>query len=224
MKNIVFISGWGTNKEIWNNIKDQLKENDKIRFSYIPWNLYIQQKTTQKFNSQTIIIGWSLGALIALQLAIKNHKISKLILFSPTAYMPKEKNYNGISRRILDSMLLKLKTDKHAVLKDFAHNGLLEENKSIDFFLKQALTYSTQDLSNGIEYLKKTDIRSELKNVNTPALIFHGKNDRTIPISQALYINHNLINSKIVSLNKGHYLLSIKQSIILREIKNFICT
>lgn len=222
-KNIIFISGWGTNKDIWKKIEINLGID--FDFQHLNWNEYVQGKLNTGIINNSIVIGWSLGSVIGLELTLKFvDKVSKLILISPTARILKDVNYNGTSSKILESMMEKIKANPNQVLKECACNYSSDDNKEFqDIFLEQAVQYSVNDLYNGLKFLKETDIRNVLGQLSIPTLVIHGNKDKVIPLSQGVYLSENLKSSKLAVLNAGHDLPISFGSVIADKIRNFIC-
>ena len=71
---IILISGWGTDSSIWNTIADKLDNPVNL----IPWWECLSNdpsnnsllKLLAELNDPVLLVGWSLGGMIALSAAI----------------------------------------------------------------------------------------------------------------------------------------------------------
>lgn len=227
-RDIIFISGWGTNEEIWKSLKNSLDNlNSDFKYHYLSWSKYIKDNSDflEGNYDNPIIIGWSLGTIVGLKLALQYpSRISKLILLSPTARMLKDIDYDGAHLKILESMIGKIKTNPNQILKECARNYSSDNNEEFqEIFLRQAFQYSVIELCDGLDFLRDADIKSDIKKLNLPTLIIHGRKDKIIPLSQGEYINSNIQNSKLKILDAGHDLLISRASEISKEVREFIC-
>lgn len=218
---ITFISGWGTTSGAWAGV---LNELPKFKHSFISWSDFLSADQTS-LSPNSILIGWSLGSLAALKLAIDNlSNIQKLILLSPTARMLKEKNYSGVRASILKSMIKNLSTNRETVLHEFAQNASGGDAQFTQSFTSQAASFSTEELSRGLDHLKSTDLREEIKSIKIPTLILHGTNDNIIPLSQGEYLANNIAGAKIKTFNGTHSLPHSHPEELAREITKFLCS
>lgn len=220
---IVFISGWGTDSDIWDDLKKLLGESYK--YMHFSWSEYLKGNSSDvSLPDSSVVIAWSLGALIAQQLMVKENKVSKLILLAPTARMVRDKGYKGVNARILQSMIDKLDRDRDTVIHDFALNASLSDDTFVDKFIKQSAKYTLSELRQGLEFLRDSDLRNEISEIAVNTLIVHGNQDMIIPVSQGIYVSENMKNSKSILLDAGHALLTAKVHDIAKEIQVFLCT
>jgi pimeloyl-ACP methyl ester carboxylesterase len=49
------------------------------------------------------------------------------------------------------------------------------------------------------------DLAKLLPNITTPVTIINGRNDRVVPVSNALYLDDRLPNSRVVLIDAGHF-------------------
>jgi pimeloyl-[acyl-carrier protein] methyl ester esterase len=227
-KNIIFISGWATNNNIWTNVTQQMN-NKTIS---IPWNRCLKEKnnenklysTLMKDDSEYTLVGWSLGGIIALNGAINfPKKIKKLLLISSTARMLADTNYNGTPEKHLRSMKIKLQKYKEKVLNDFLSVSFNpERNNCPDEIINCAKLYDTNTLKDGLEYLAKSDFRNKLQNIKCPVNILHGEYDQVIPCANSLYLSEKIEKAQIhIVPNAGHMLPLYHSKLILEGLKKY---
>lgn len=179
-------------------------------------------------STPTVLIGWSMGAIIALETASVNPThITGLVLVSGTASFCTRHDYsNGTDRKVVRGMRLGLKNEAEDVLESFykmaAEPGTVDPEESADL-LNNAIESGISALAHGLEYLEKTDLRDRLGLVRIPVLLAHGNADTIIPASAGEYLNGHLADCRIkVYEGAGHKPFIPYRDQIADEIKSFI--
>ncbi|BAC24731.1 bioH [Wigglesworthia glossinidia endosymbiont of Glossina brevipalpis] len=217
--NLVFIHGWGLNSCIWNNIIIILSNYFKLHLVDLPgygknilYKEYSFSKITEiiacKSPKKSILIGWSLGGLIATNISIVYpEKFKGLIIVSSSPCFCEKKDWPGIKKEILNNFSFQLKNDFHNTVKKFfniqflgtkKNNNEIKKLKNI-FFRQKEPSYKT--LSSGLKILKNIDIRNYLKYIKIPTLRIYGNLDVIVPVKiipiikklQNFNINKNII-------------------------------
>lgn len=223
-KNVILIGGWGSNKKSWQTL--QYKISNNFIFYYYGWEEYLKNKNslTDLLNKQksAILIGWSLGGLIALESALANtSKIEKLVLLAATARMPKDKNYIGVNPKTLKSMTSKLAAKREELIRDFATNCFYPQPPD-PLFKAASKNFTDKELTTGLEFLNNSDLRAELKKINIPTLIIHGTKDKIMPLRQSDYLAKVLPNNSFKTLALGHALPFYQSKELLTAVESFI--
>ena len=237
MNQIIFISGWGTDPSVWNPVLRDKSPNPQIpKYPNIIMNWWeclsdeVSKNKLYKLLSESdspcILVGWSLGGMIALSAAIAfSEKVSGLVLISSSAKMVQDKDYIGVSPRLLKAMKFRLKTDKTGLLNDFAVMGLspLENEHMRKVFVDAALEISSDKLSEGLSYLQNCDLRNRLKNITVPVNIVHGECDEIMNPANAYYLEENLSNVDMnIVVDGGHFLIHSNPEIIIESIEELL--
>jgi pimeloyl-[acyl-carrier protein] methyl ester esterase len=228
---LIFIPGWGTDSSIFKVISEELKAHS----IYIEWwnclsdnkdnnALYMELKLS---DDPVLIVGWSLGGLIALSVAIKYQKkikISGLFLISTTPKMVEDEGYCGVNKNVIKAMIHKLNRNSiETLLKDFFSLCVDKTDNSISNLLSIAIKIEKEHLLSGLLYLQNTDIRNELDKIELPVKLIHGGKDRVISIKNGIYLSEKLSRSEIKILQEEEHLFFIKDPFFLvDEISNFI--
>ncbi len=225
---LIFISGWGTDCSIFKNISKALK----MQSIYIEWwnclsdnkdsnALYLELESS---DDPVVIVGWSLGGIIALSEAIKyQKKISGLFLISTTSRMIEDEDYCGVNKNVIKAMIHKLNRNPAETLKDFFSLCVDNTYNPISSLLRAAIKIEKEYLLSGLLYLKNTDIRNELEKIKLPARIIHGRKDRVISIKNGIYLSERLTRSEITILQEEEHLFFLKApSLLIDEISDFI--
>ena len=208
-KNIIFLHGWGSNKEIMKCFKNSFND---FRHIYIDMpgfgkssNNYIlttedYAKITDKFLnelniSKDIIIGHSFGGKAATLLKPK----LLVLLASAGIIMPKP-------------LSVKLKIKTYKLLKSL---GLGKFRK---YFISQDAKKMSENMYETFKNVVDEDFSEIFRNYNGKVLIFGGRGDTAVP-PEAVKKQSELFNSKNIMLNGGHYFFfNDKDAIKNREI------
>lgn len=206
---ILFLSGWAANKDIFPN-PPKVSPLHRHDFS---------EKVSAKSLSESLLhicpqgglhlIGWSLGGMMALELAAKYpEKIKELTIISSTAKFINDKNYNaGIPASSLK--WLKRQVNHNASTAQLAFYQTMfsaKEKAAADIFAtREPMVKSTAALLAGLEYLQYSDLRSLLSAITVKVKIIHGTADTICPLTAGIYLAEHLPNCELFTLpDCGH--------------------
>lgn len=207
-KNLIFIHGLGFNKKIWFFLKEKLKSNFKIytinlpipikkNNFYIELNNFINIKISQiPYNS--ILIGWSIGGILATLLAIRNQKkILSLITIASSPCFMKKNSWPGMNNAQIKKLKKELIYNYKNSIKNFINLQKNEQNKKYIKILKKKITSIAQpkiiSIKFNIKILKKIDLRNLITKINIPMLRIYGEFDVIVP-KKISYILNNLLH------------------------------
>lgn len=229
-KRVLLVSGWATDNDAWDDMLEDIKSD--FLFERISWSECLDDKNNRLFNmleqaeQPVVVIGSSLGGLLALQAVIKYpNKCSQFIMICSTARMVKDEHYVGVDPKILNAMKFGLKINRKGLLTDFAIKLFAPAPRTDDIekFLKVTEKFSTKQLIKGLNVLLKMDLRKELKNIRLKVLSLHGARDNIMPIEQSEYIHKHLTNGTLeIIKDSGHNMLVTHARKVSRKIKEFI--
>jgi pimeloyl-[acyl-carrier protein] methyl ester esterase len=210
---LVMLHGWGFSSGIFTSLVDKYKDQYQITLIDLPGHGYsdnveggIDEWCSEIINlipKNSIILGWSLGGLIAIKIATRL-KISKLILVASTPnFIHSDKWKYGIDIDNFINFSESIKINISKGLKRFISLQtnqkvqIKELNKLIDNF-----PTNPKSLNQGLKILLSTDLSRELKNLSIPVQAILGKNDALIPSKINDWYEHQKIPSTII--NTGH--------------------
>ncbi|MCK4248444.1 MAG: alpha/beta fold hydrolase, partial [Candidatus Omnitrophica bacterium] len=171
--------------------------------------VFLQKNQIDRAN----IIAWSLGAQVALRLTLDRPElVQSLVLVSTTPKFIADDNFpHGLSSAQVRKRALDIKKDLISGINDFQSRlfcrAEIKEKRFRPAFqiLKQCKPPSLDAALAGLEVLKTTDLRSELKNIQIPTLIIHGKEDSICPFPAAEYMAQTIPNAHLELMeNTGH--------------------
>lgn len=141
------LNGWAASPDAWSLCKF---ERSRL-FSYVEQLDGAPEKALET-EKDVVLVGWSMGGSSALRLAIAHpEKIAGLVLVAATPRMMKDEGWVGMTDRRLAAL--------EAGLRLTMGGGFfgVPEGRPNPY-----MTDSEENLSRGIDYLRKTDLRTEL--------------------------------------------------------------
>jgi pimeloyl-[acyl-carrier protein] methyl ester esterase len=162
-----------------------------------------------------VIIGWSLGGLLAPKLAEKYPK-AKLILISTGPKLgPKDKMAKTMFDVVkqgwgIKILYLGLRLPKKWLTISYKRiNRMSDENGGVGKLLLENVDFfrglSEERIRGVIQTLKETDNRQLLPRLKNKTLIFGGEDDKLMPIDLAKEMNKLIKNSRLVVTKGGHF-------------------
>ncbi len=159
------------------------------------WISKLIQTYFGSFTCDTILAGWSTGAMIAAALAPLLQP-KALILLSPTLSFIRRDSYTfGTKSSLVASMINELAADKHKVLEQFHKRCGFET-------LRNSENYSVPLLQKGLFFLKQADLLVSPP-PSCPVICMHGTGDSIIPVKAGHYACEHLRGS-MHTFDGGH--------------------
>ncbi|OOQ97349.1 alpha/beta fold hydrolase [Bacillus cereus] len=226
---VIFIPGWGMEEDVWTFVLPYFKD---YPVQCLDWrNVKEQSEFAGRIievarDENVILVGWSLGALAAIQ-AYKKIKAKGIVLIGGTAKFTNTSDYtSGWNSLHVERMKKNLTRKKEDTLNRFYENMFtkneLKENTS---FKEIALNFkgdSIQFLQLGLDYLIETDMRNELTDIKVPLLLLHGEQDVICPLSAAHNMTENTNATLKVVSGAGHALCVTNFEYCANEIIQFV--
>lgn len=223
---LFLITGWATDQTIWPKWLEQLalehEQGDFFEYSSLEkaFLTYWQEK-----QEQISILGWSLGGMLALELALKHSdKIKQVILVSTTAKFTKVDDYEaGLDATVVRNLQRKLNRNQQETQAGFYQLMFCETEESykqlyLQKYAENFYQLNLCSLHKGLTYLLEQDLRSQLGKINVPCKIIHGLNDQICLPSAAQYLQKNIVGAKSYFLEGTGHIPFFTQEQKFREI------
>lgn len=200
----VFIHGWAMNSSVWDNCLSLLPEwIDVIRIDLPGYGKNIKtgaaglddyaRKVSALVSKPAVWVGWSLGGLVALQIArLHPEMVSGLLLISTNpCFVSRPGWHAAVEPEVFEQFASALKQDQRATVKRFLALQAMGSPTAIqtvrDLQHKQdALEQpAVEALEAGLDILVEEDLRSELPLVKCPVTWLLGGRDKLVPVSLA---------------------------------------
>jgi pimeloyl-[acyl-carrier protein] methyl ester esterase len=234
--NIAFIHGWGMNPGVFTQLiaelRSQLKRrdgNDACHFNiqnislpghgdkheYIPEPYDLEQISSSvdaQLAENTILIGWSLGGLVAQYLAAKQHpNIIGLLTIASTPKFQMAQDWQGIKPEVLHMFMQQLKQNHHKTVVRFLAIQMMGVDNARQLIKEISLSIDVYPLANeaalsaGLTILRDADIRDLIQHIQVPTLRLYGKLDSLVPYRAVKQIQHLQPQSKYLVLNHASH-------------------
>ncbi|MBU0745004.1 MAG: pimeloyl-ACP methyl ester esterase BioH [Gammaproteobacteria bacterium] len=243
-KSVVLIHGWGAHSGVWQMIVPQLSKEFRVTLIDLPGygdNKILSQKHTllnigKKISSiipeGSIVIGWSMGGLIAIWLAIHYQcLVGKLILTNATPCFIEKNDWPGVRVDVFQAFKKGLRKDlERTSLRFMALQVNLdnhqEARKQLQI-LKNIMIVedgvSEKVLTQGLSILLDTDLRLDLVKIKAPILWLLGAKDKLVPAEIDKYLKFYMPQAQIkVMLKAAHIPFISHVDCFLKTIKKFI--
>lgn len=206
---VILIHGWPLSHRAWEQQTWAIVEAgfrciayDRRGFgiSSFPWESYDYSALASDLNEiinqlqleNVILVGFSMGGgeVVRYCTDFGTSKLDKVALVSSIIPLvaKKEDNPDGVPQKELDGIMDALETDRVGFLKNFHKNFYnYDDNKNsvskaqLDYDFTIASFASPNATIKAAKAWAETDFRPELKNVDIPTLIVHGKADNIVP-------------------------------------------
>ena len=193
MKVLVF-NGWAAGPEAWALCKFP---HDWV-FDYVEQLDGLPEKVMED-SDEVVLVGFSMGGSTALRMWLKwPEKVKGLVLVSATPRMMEDENWKGMSERRLAALRL---------------------GTQMMFRDDPSPMYDERNMERGLDYLKTTDLRSQLLSIsesgesvkrrNFPVFIFQSEKDGIVRPSNAEFLKQVFPQAKVTMVPGNEHVLPI---------------
>ncbi|MXP51295.1 pimeloyl-ACP methyl ester esterase BioH [Pantoea sp. SoEX] len=239
--NLVFLHGWAINSEIWNFIIPFFEKEFRLYLIDLPGyglNKVFNDVTLNELAKQlinflpykSVVIGWSLGGLIAMKLALMEPRnLSGIITISSSPKFVSTEYWPGIKPKILYNFQHYVQNNLQQAIERFLilqTLGAKDVNINITKLKKIIFSQhipSIHVLNHGLKILATTDLRKELTSIKIPFLRIYGALDNLVP-RQIIPILDNIVpQSSSITFDKAAHIPFISHAdIFYKHIVNFL--
>ncbi|AMG92824.1 pimeloyl-ACP methyl ester esterase BioH [Citrobacter amalonaticus] len=196
---LVLLHGWGLNAEVWNCISEELSSHFTLHLVDLPGFGRSQgfgamaleemaERVLQQAPENAIWLGWSLGGLVASQVALTHpERVQALVTVASSPCFSAHDAWPGIKPDVLAGFQQQLSEDFQRTVERFlALQTMGTETARQDArALKKtvlALPMPPVDVLNGgLEILRTVDLRESLSSLTLPFLRLYGYLDGLVP-------------------------------------------
>ncbi len=198
---VVVLHGWGMNQQVWQPVRARLNARARVSWIDLPGHGHshamplgdlaqVVAQVAPHIPAGAIVIGWSLGGLVAQALAQQlGSRISALLLVASTPRFVLGADWaHALPDETLTYFADNLQKDYDAAVKRFfalQFMGVRSDPKALNALRAQVLAYpaSLQALDEGLHILRSADFTGQM--VTQPTLWVLGRLDKLIPVSLA---------------------------------------
>jgi len=168
--------------------------------------------------SNSVIIGHSLGAYMALTVAGKKNGLRGLVLFAPFMKFCAGNGLAGQSPDKIDAMETQLKKKPESLLRSF-YRTMSYPGK---FKIEVPQNLNIKNLLEGLHMLKDSDCSSIAGSVSSPALVFHGSDDAIVSEQMVKEVVSSISRREYVKYENCGHSLPFENSGVCDKINTFI--
>ena len=198
---ILLIHGWGLNSGVWQPCAEQLQSEFEVITVDLPGfglnvDVQISPYTLENIaksiidiiEKPTIVVGWSLGGMIACEIAIQApEKIKGLVTVASSPCFVEQEKWPGMQAEVLALFHRQLEQDTQKTINNFlkiqaiGSPHLRQDIKLIRDLVMQYPMPNKETLDLSLQILEHADQRSQFHTINMPFLRMYGKLDGLIP-------------------------------------------
>lgn len=228
VKTLIFIHGWASTPEVWQGQKEYFAKDYEVILPDISRAEDIKEaaaivNSAVKDKKDFVLIGWSLGWLVVLELLqSESLKPKGLVCVNSIArFIDDGELGTGPTNTHLAKMLRDCKRNPQKTFEDFYKSILTDAGKSMLSNTRfKNLDYDK--LIFGLYMLRDCDYRDFIQKIDVPTLIIAGSKDSIAPFEASEYIHRKIRNSRIKILDCGHISFLDKADEFNAMLKNFV--
>jgi pimeloyl-[acyl-carrier protein] methyl ester esterase len=214
---LLLLHGWGLHGGVWDTLMPRLTPHLRVtrldlpghgRSRHVPMPPSLTELTLQTLAAVppgAVVLGWSLGGLVALEAALRMpQRLRGLMLASTTPrFIASEDWPQAMPSEQLREFAEGLTQDHQETLRRFLSLQVRGDGSARASLrqLRDALFAhgepDTASLATGLEILKDSDLRSKLKNVDLPTLVLAGGHDRLTPVAASEYLAAHIPGARL---------------------------
>lgn len=198
---LVLLHGWGAHSAAWTGMREALAKNYSVTCIDLPghgnspYQVEVMDSLTALTEAVLAVtpptaswLGWSLGGLVAQQAALlEPRRVKKLILLGSTpSFVSREGWPYAVEPAVFETFHQNLVKDSRATLLRFIAlqtRGSKQAGEDARL-LKELLLQPAPDsdaLQAGLNLLRQSDMREQLRLINVPTLLLAGARDTLLP-------------------------------------------
>lgn len=227
---LVLIHGWGMHGGVWQPLIKTLSKQYCVHIvdlpgmgfspSTEPYHLpALAERVLEVIPAQSDICGWSLGGLVAMQLAMMQpERVRRLVVVGGTPCFVNGDEFEGraawqygVDGDVFYQFAQQIKQDYQSTLIKFLSLQCMGSSDSRNTIKQLRESFATrptptgQTLQQGLRVLMETDLRPDLERIRKPVLLVHGDRDSLAPVQAANWLAQHLPFARLrVISGAGH--------------------
>lgn len=240
---VVLLHGWAMNGAVWGGFADALAAQLRLHIVDLPGHglsqgtaMAADLHTTlsvlrQKLPPRAHVIGWSLGATLALYAVLQvPDAVDRLVLIGSTpSFVASESWPHGMAPPVFAEFAQNLDANYAANLRRFLALqmlGVRDAQAQTRLISQRCLTRPTPDqasLDAGLTLLRTTRLDDRISDIPQPTLVIHGALDKLVPLASARALASALGRAELVEIaDAGHAPFVSHAELLARRIVEFL--
>lgn len=232
-QDLVLIHGWGMNGAVWQQSAEILSQHYRVHMVDLPGFGHSHQHSFSDLEHLTqqvlahapdkaIWLGWSLGGLVASQIALHYpERVSGLITVASSPCFAEQRPWRGIQPKVLKAFTAQLVEDFQLTIERFMAlqaMGSPSARQDVKILKKAVLSRpipNQEALLEGLNLLADVDLRQQLSSVSAPTLRLYGRLDGLVPIKVADDV------SSLMPTSEKHIFQNSSHAPFMTELEDF---
>jgi len=237
---LALLHGWAMHSGVFAQLWPSLAENYRVHLIDLPGHGRsefqpcigelqaladcVQEHVPQK----ALLLGWSLGGLIALKLAQQLPLRAMVLVSSTPRFVAAEAWLNGMPQAVFAQFFARLQTNVEVTVQDFLSLQVRGDSHATQTLraLQQALLAHPGDhraLQLGLQILRDADERAALPNIEVPTLVISGEYDRITHPKACASLVASMPNAKLNEIKRaGHAPFISHRDEFIAAVKGFL--
>ena len=196
---LVLLHGWGLNAQVWDCITAELGAHFTLHLVDLPGYgrsvgfgaLSLEEmteKVLEKAPAQAVWLGWSLGGLVASQIALRHpERAQALVTVASSPCFAAHDEWPGIKPEVLSGFQQQLSDDfkrtveRFLALQTMGTDTARQDARTLKNIVLSLPMPNVEVLNGGLEILKTVDLRQPLATLSVPHLRIYGYLDGLVP-------------------------------------------
>jgi pimeloyl-[acyl-carrier protein] methyl ester esterase len=240
---LVLLHGWALHGGIWGPWLDDLEQHARLHLIDLPghgrsdWSAGVRdldglaRAVFPHVPADAALLGWSLGGLVALELARRHpgHVRALVLVATTPKFLAGPDWAHGMQPEVLGTFTRGLAHDYRATVQNFLAlqtRGDERARETLRLLRNKLASHGDPDpraLGAGLEILRNADLRDVLPRIAVPGLVIAGEHDRLTPASAGRELAATLPTARFKLIERsGHAPFLSHPAEVLAEVTGFL--
>ena len=240
---VVLLHGWALHGGMWGPWIEQLGRRVRLHFIDLPGHgrspwpegaatlRDLARAVSPHVPSGAAVLGWSLGGMVALELArARPADLAALVLIATTpCFLAREDWPAGMNSAVLDGFAAGLAGDYRRTISNFlalqtwGDEHATQALRSLRANLDAHGEPDPYALAAGLGILREADLRADLATIAIPTLVIAGEHDRITPVAAGRELASRLPSARFIEIAKaGHAPFLSHADAVLGQVEGFL--
>lgn len=223
-RDLVLLHGWGFHSAAWDGIAPALAARYRVHLVDLPGHGASAHCDVKAFDDAAaevarcipdggVVVGWSLGGLLAQRVASTGHGIGALVLVSSTPCFVQRPDWPSAMRSsTLEKFASDLELEPRRTLLQFVRLNALHAPGARDVVrsmmerLESTPPPAPAALRRGLEWLREVDLRDVAPRIEAPCMVIHGARDAIAPVAAGRWLGERIRGARLVEIEDAAHL------------------